>query len=108
MGYGAGVIGANVGAGPSIHCAVGSLRNLCHLHPARRSRPRDGLRRDPNARAGETINRTPAGAVIIGADRPGPDLETKPAVRVRYDLKELGDVTLAHVLDRLHLGRASG
>ena len=58
----------------------------------------------------ETINRTPADAVIIGTPIDlGRILKlNKPAVRVRYDLKELGDVTLAHVLDRLHLGRASG
>lgn len=114
MGYGAGIIGArNVGAEPvdPRPYAVGSLREtfatytqLGDLVPAM------GYGETQMRELEETINRTPADAVIIGTPIDlGRILKlNKPAVRVRYDLKELGDVTLAHVLDRLHLGRASG
>jgi len=53
-----------------------------------------------------TINATPADAVVIGTPIDlGKLLKlNKPAVRVRYELEELGGASLAQVLDRLPLG----
>jgi len=49
----------------------------------------------------ETINATPADVVVIGTPINLGRLLTlnKPAVRVRYDLKEVGDVTLESILE---------
>lgn len=51
----------------------------------------------------ETINATPADVVVIGTPIDLGKLLTlnKPAVRVRYELDEKGDVTLAQLLDKL-------
>lgn len=113
MGYGAGLIGAQqVGAepvDPRPH-AVGSLQDTFATYKQLGDVvPAMGYGETQMRELEETINRTPADAVIIGTPIDlGRILKlNKPAVRVGYDLKELGDVTLEHVLERFDMGRGS-
>lgn len=112
MGYGAGFIASReVGATPvdARPYAVGSLRNVfatyTHLGAVV---PAMGYGETQMRELEETVNNTPADAVIIGTPIDlGRILNlNKPSVRVSYDLKELGDTTLETVLDKLDLQRA--
>lgn len=109
MAYGAGIIGAkNAGATPVDvrPYAVGSLqevfRTYSHLGAVL---PAMGYGVEQMRELAETVNRTPADAVVIGTPIDlGRLLElNKPTVRVGYELKELSDVTLEDVIDKLNL-----
>lgn len=112
MGYGAGLIGArNVGANPvdPRPYAVGSLKGVfAKFDQLGDVVPAMGYGDVQMRELEETINNTPADAVIIGTPIDlGRILKlNKPAVRVGYDLKELGDTSLEHVLDKLDLAKA--
>lgn len=106
MGYGAGVIGARAAEAELVDArpyAVGSLKevfakydHLGDLVPAM------GYGATQMQELQETINNTPADAVVIGTPIDlGRLLKlNKPSVRVRYDLQELGGVTLEQVLEQ--------
>src|SRR5690606_16959793 len=100
MAYGAGVIAArNLQAtlvDPRPY-AVGSLKGVFeHYTQLSDLLPAMGYGATQMRELEETINATPADVVVIGTPINLGRLLTlnKPAVRVRYDLKEVGDVTL--------------
>ncbi len=112
MTYGAGVIaarrhGASELVDPEPY-AVGSIKAALEAYPDLEPLlPAMGYGREQVRELGETINRTPADIVIIGTPI---DLRrvvniTKPALRVRYELEEIGRVTLEDVVTRRFRGR---
>lgn len=109
MAFGAGIIGAkNAGAIPvdARPYAVGSLQEVFqtydHLGDVV---PAMGYGEVQMRELAETVNRTPADAVVIGTPIDlGRLLElNKPTVRVGYELKELGDLTLEDILAKMDL-----
>jgi len=107
MSYGAGVIAAErLGAqliDPRPY-AVGSIketfRKYSHLS---KLLPAMGYGETQIAELGETINNSPAEVVVIGTPidlRRVLKLE-KPAVRIRYELEEIGEPRLAKILERI-------
>lgn len=109
MGYGAGLIGAqNVGATPvdPRPYAVGSLKSVFAKYSQLGDVvPAMGYGDVQIRELEETINNTPADAVVIGTPIDlGRILKlNKPSVRVGYDLKELGELSLEDVLAKLDL-----
>ena len=108
MAYGAGVIAAkNLGAGELLDprpYAVGSIKDTfkkyTHLSTLL---PAMGYGKSQIAELEETINNSPAEVVIIGTPI---DLRrvmklTKPAVRVKYELEEVGTPQLKELLKEL-------
>jgi predicted GTPase len=108
MAYGAGVIAAEkLGAGELIDprpYAVGSIKGTFakygHLS---RLLPAMGYGKTQIEELEQTINNSPAEVVVIGTPI---DLRRvmsidKPAVRVRYDLEEIGQPQLAELLAKL-------
>lgn len=105
MAYGAGVIAArNLQAtlvDPRPY-AVGSLKGVFeHYTQLSDLLPAMGYGATQMRELEETINATPADVVVIGTPINLGRLLTlnKPAVRVRYDLQEVGDVTLESILE---------
>lgn len=109
MGYGAGLIGAqNVGATPvdPRPYAAGSLKGVFAKYVQLGDVvPAMGYGDVQMRELEETINNTPADAVVIGTPIDlGRILKlNKPSVRVGYDLKELGELSLEDVLAKLDL-----
>jgi predicted GTPase len=108
MSYGAGVIGAKNAQAQLVDprpYAVGSLKGTFHkYHHLSDLVPAMGYGSNQMQELQETINNVPADAVVIGTPIDlGRLLKfNKPSVRVRYDLKELGDITLEQILkDRI-------
>lgn len=111
MAYGAGVIGARNADATLVDprpYAVGSLRqvfekygHLADLVPAM------GYGERQMRELEETVNQVPADVVVIGTPIDlGRILKlNKPAVRVGYDLKEVGNVTLEQILAKANLLR---
>lgn len=105
MTYGAGVIAARRhGAAELVDpepYAVGSIKDTLKKYPSLEPLlPAMGYGREQMRELEETINRTPADVVIIGTPI---DLRrviniTKPAVRVRYELEEIGRPNLEDVI----------
>jgi predicted GTPase len=81
--------------------AVGSIKETFEAYPNTGAvLPAMGYGRDQTVELQETINNTPADLVLVGTPI---DLRRlieidKPAQRVRYELKEVGDVSLEDVL----------
>jgi predicted GTPase len=81
--------------------AVGSIAETFRKYPTTGAvLPAMGYGHEQVRELAETINRTPADLVIVGTPI---DLRrliemNKPALRVRYELEELGDLTLEQVL----------
>ncbi len=110
LSYGAGIIaakalGANV-VDPRPY-AIGSILEAYVKYGLNLSLPAMGYRKEQIEELEETINRTPCDLVIIGTPV---DLRrfmclNKPAVRVTYELKELGRPTLEEVISKLLLKR---
>jgi predicted GTPase len=106
MAYGAGVIAAReAGAAlvdPRPH-AVGSLQEIYRKYPHLGNLlPAMGYGDRQMSELQESINNTPADVVVIGTPI---DLSrlmelNNPVPRVHYELEELGDITLADVLQR--------
>lgn len=105
MTYGAGVIAARRhGAAELVDpepYAVGSIKDTLKKYPSLEPLlPAMGYGREQMRELEETINRTPADVVIIGTPI---DLRrviniTKPALRVRYELEEIGRPNLEDVI----------
>ncbi|HBY95624.1 MAG TPA: GTPase, partial [Chloroflexi bacterium] len=107
MAYGAGVVAARrYGAAEMVDprpYAVGSIRETFEKYPATGPvLPAMGYGPEQIADLQETIRRTPADLVIIATPVDLRRLITfeTPAVRVRYELQEIGEPTLAQLLTR--------
>jgi len=108
MAYGAGMIAAEkLGAAQLIDprpFAVGSIKKTFEKYNhLEKLLPAMGYGQNQIAELAETINRSPAETVIIGTPI---DLRRvmkldKPAVRVRYELEEIGTPRLAELLQRV-------
>lgn len=108
MAYGAGVIAAEkLGAAQLIDprpFAVGSIKKTFEKYNhLEKLLPAMGYGKTQIAELAETINRSPAEMVVIGTPI---DLRRvmkidKPAVRVRYDLEEVGTPRLAELIKRI-------
>lgn len=108
MAFGAGTIGAEQVDAVAVDArpyAVGSLQEVFqqfdHLGDVV---PAMGYGEAQMQELAETVNQTPADAVIIGTPIDlGRLLQlNKPSVRVGYELKELGDVTLDDILGKMN------
>jgi len=107
MPYGAGTIMAkNSGAGEIVDpkpCAIGSIKEAYKKYPHLGALlPALGYSGKQVAELKETIDRVPCDVVVIGTPI---DLRrvvtiSKPTVRVRYELKVVGPVSLEQVLDQ--------
>jgi predicted GTPase len=111
MAYGAGVIAAREAGATLVdprEYAVGSLQDIYRKYPhLGKLLPAMGYGDRQMSELQESINNTPADVVVIGTPI---DLSrlmklNKPVTRVHYELAELGDVTLADVLQREIAGR---
>jgi predicted GTPase len=107
MGFGAGTIAARQHGGvlvdPRPH-AVGSLRDVFARHPHLAELvPAMGYGGEQMRELEATINATPAEIAIIGTPIDLGQLLrlNKPVLRVRYELAEQGDITLADLLETL-------
>jgi predicted GTPase len=107
MPYGAGWVAAKrFGAAEIIDprpYAVGSIRDTFAAYPGTGPvLPAMGYGEEQVRELAETIRKTPADMVVIGTPIDLAKLVhlDKPSVRVRYELEELGEPTLADVLDR--------
>ncbi len=105
MAFGAGWIAARrFGAAEIVDprpYAVGSIRATFEQYPTTGAvLPAMGYGREQTGELAETIARAPVDAVVIGTPIDLRRVITldKPAVRVRYELQELGEPTLADVL----------
>ena len=113
MPYGAGWVAAKrYGAAEIVDprpYAVGSIRDTYVTYPATGPvLPAMGYGEEQVQALAETIRRTPADLVVIGSPVDLTRIVTldKPTVRVRYELQELGELTLAEVLKRFVQERA--
>lgn len=108
MAYGAGWVAARkYGAKEIIDprpYAVGSIKATFEMYPTTGPvLPAMGYGEEQIRELAETIDKTPADLVLIASPidlRRLVDIK-KPAVRVRYELQEIGEPTLADVLSRL-------
>jgi predicted GTPase len=111
MAYGAGVVAARRAGAAEIldprPWAVGTIAETFARYPAVGPLlPAMGYSDRQVADLAETINRTPADVVVVATPV---DLRRlarldKPAVRVTYELEEIGSPTLADVLARISSG----
>jgi predicted GTPase len=106
MSYGAGYVAARRWGAEEVISpypyAVGSIRGTYEKYAQTREvLPAMGYGEEQIKELEETINETPADLVIIGTPIDLRRVLTldRPAVRVRYELMEIGDTSLAEVLD---------
>ncbi len=108
MGYGAGWVAARRHGAQEIvdprPYAVGSIKETYEKYPTTGPvLPAMGYGAEQTRDLAETIEKTPADLVLIASPidlRRLIDIK-KPAVRVRYELQEIGEPTLADVLNKL-------
>jgi len=108
MSYGAGWVAARKHGAKEIidprPYAVGSIKETFEKYPTTGSvLPAMGYGEEQTRELAETIDKTPADLVLIASPidlRRLIDIK-KPALRVRYELQEIGEPTLSDVLSRL-------